>query len=66
MNHDPTTYRNLAAAIADPAIQSRIGFGAFGKYSTLFERTHRLITKSSLLAQCDMANSTMRISFATS
>jgi hypothetical protein len=50
MNHDPTTYRNLAAAIADPAIQSRIGFGAFGKYSTLFERTHRLITKSSLLA----------------
>ena len=50
MNTDFSIYRNLAASIADPAIQSRSGFGAFGKYTTLFERTHRLISRSSLLA----------------
>ena len=50
MNIDFAHYRSLAASIADPAIQSRAGFGSFGKYSTLFERTHRLVTRSSLLA----------------
>jgi hypothetical protein len=50
MNLDLALYRSLATSIADVAIQSRTGFGAFSKYSTLFERTYRLIAKSSLLA----------------
>lgn len=44
------SYAPIATAIATPAIQSRVGFGTFRKYHTLFERSHRLIARSSLLA----------------
>lgn len=49
---DQTTdsYAPLAAAIANPAIQSRVGFGTFRKHRTLFERSHQLIARSSLIA----------------
>lgn len=42
-------YAELAAAIANPAIQSRVGFGTFRKFQTLFERSHDLIFRSSLI-----------------
>lgn len=44
------SYACLASAIVGPAIQSRVGFGTFRKYRTLFERSHRLVARSSLLA----------------
>lgn len=43
-------YSQIASSIANPAIQSRDGFGSFGKHRTLFERSHRLIARSCLLA----------------
>lgn len=47
-NSDP--YAELAASIANPAIQSRVGFGTFRKFKRLFERSHNIISQSSLLA----------------
>lgn len=44
------SYTPLASAIAASAIHSRVGFGAFRKYRTLFEGSHRLVAGSSLLA----------------
>jgi hypothetical protein len=49
------SYALLAAAIANPAIQSRVGFGTFRKHRELFERSHRLIARSSLVAPPDNA-----------
>lgn len=53
MSHQQTTddpYTPIAVAIANPAIQSRVGFGTFRKHGTIFERSHRLIARSGLLA----------------
>jgi hypothetical protein len=49
-NENKNQYAKIAEAIASPAIQSRVGFGTFRKFSSLFERSHRLVTRSSLLA----------------
>ena len=48
MTIDSASYAKIALSIADPAIQSRVGFGSFSKYRTLFERSHRLIVRSHL------------------
>lgn len=49
-NENNDSYKELAASIANPAIQSRVGFGTFRKFQRLFERSHELIARSSLLA----------------
>ena len=43
-------YVQLASAIADPAIQSRVGFGTFRKFPRLFEKSLGLVAGSGLLA----------------
>jgi len=50
MSDDSEAYAKQALSIGDSAIQSRSGFGSFGKYHRLFERSHSLVTRSSLLA----------------
>lgn len=54
-NETNDSYAPLAAAIANPAMQSRVGFGTFRKHRQLFEQSHRLIARSSLLAPPDAA-----------
>lgn len=50
MTPETDIHVQIASSIANRAIQSRDGFGSLRKHRTLFERSHGLITGSSLLA----------------